>query len=96
MYRQVAASIPQSAELCLNLAGVYNALGEKDSALAALREAVKRKPDFAAAYYAMGLFYRQAGDSGMARQSLQIAARYGSKEAATLLETSPSEKKSHR
>ena len=85
MYEQVIAATPESAELCLNLAAIYSALGEREGALRRLEEAVKRKPDFAAAYYAMGLFYSSNGDTVAARQSFQIASRYGSKEAAARL-----------
>jgi protein O-mannosyl-transferase len=85
LYREVTAAIPKSAELPLNLAGIYNALGERDSAMAAIQEAIRRKPDFAQAYYAMGLWYRDDGDTAGARQSFQIAVRYGSREAEAML-----------
>jgi len=71
LFQKALDGNPQFAEVYLQLGMLYNARGEKDSALAEFQKAVSTDPKSSAAHYQLSLAYRRAGDARRADQELK-------------------------
>ena len=65
-FRKALESNPGFAEVYLQLGLLYNARGEKSSALAAFQKAVSADPPSSRAHYQLSLAYRRSGDAARA------------------------------
>ena len=65
-FRKALELKPDFAEVYLQLGMLYNARGEKDSALAAFQRAVSVDPNSSATHYQLSLAYRRSGDAAKA------------------------------
>lgn len=65
---------PQAAEPHCNLAGVYDAQGHRDLAIAEVTEAVRLKPDFATAHANLGIALMETGETTRGLEHLKRGA----------------------
>lgn len=71
LFRKALEHDPHDAEVYLQLGMLYNARGEKDSALASFQKAVSSDPKSSQAHYQLGLAYRRAGDAAKADREMK-------------------------
>jgi Flp pilus assembly protein TadD len=71
LYREACAAQPQNAVLAYRLATVLDGMGDRDGERAALDQAVKADPHFAAAQYQLGYIDFQAGDNAAAEREFR-------------------------
>jgi len=61
---------PTDAKIVYNLALVYTKLNQQETAIKTLEEAIKLKPNYDQARYALALFYEQKGEIDKAKEQL--------------------------
>jgi tetratricopeptide (TPR) repeat protein len=71
LFRKALENDPHYAEVYLQLGMLYNARGEKGSALAAFQNAAAADPKFSAVRYQLSLAYRRSGDVAKADQEMK-------------------------
>lgn len=70
---QKAASLaPTDAKVHYNLGILYGRTGDISSAIKAFEETVTMKPDYRDAYYALALYFDQAGNRPKARETMNL------------------------
>lgn len=81
---QKAASLaPTDAKVHYNLGILLGKNGKTTAAIKAFEETIFMKPDYRDAYYALALYYNQAGDKQKARETMQqILSKIGPDETA--------------
>lgn len=62
---------PTDAKVSYNLAILYGRVGQVKNAIATLEETIKMKEDYRDAYYALGLYYKETGDTKKARVTME-------------------------
>lgn len=75
------ASIKRRAGVRLELASLYFARGQAETALKEIDEALKIRPDYGQAYNLRGLIYANLGDNGRAESSFQRALQIDPQDA---------------
>jgi tetratricopeptide (TPR) repeat protein len=70
LFRRAVTLNPRFAEVYLQLGLLYNARGERGSALDAFQKAASTNPKFSQAHYQLSLAYRRSGD--VARANLEM------------------------
>jgi len=73
-YRKRLQDAPEDPDLHYNLALAYRVEGSFELAIQELLIVTHLIPDFAEAFYQLGLLYRQIGDIEKAREAFQEAA----------------------
>ncbi len=79
-----AASIDRRSAVRLELANLYFARGQSETALSEIDSAIKIKPDNAQAYNLRGLIYASLGNQALSDDSFERSLRINPRDAATM------------
>jgi len=71
-FRRALAIDANFGEVYVQLAMLYNARGEKETALVCFKRAVVASPQLSAAHYQLSLAYRRAGDQAKSDQEMKV------------------------